>query len=272
MIGSACLNLLLMSGILIFLIWCRGKFAQKSHSYSAVVEVINLDESEDINLDPEDKHNVHNAMIIEELHEKLLKVIDQIEAMPKNVNEITQYYKANYSGGGKLFHVINFIKNADALYSPSKISELQILNWVFRRAKQHGKMSMQMLEDQLNDCYNKEEGDVRCLEGRVVRYFQALIPIGEFQGVPLWYYKNEIENYCAKRLEAEIDLMNPVQRQRYLSSDRNKLSTWEIKWIKKNEDRIIATIDHHLKNEYLEKLGQKRFNEITQPCYQAIKF
>lgn len=300
--GSSFFHFLLVSIFLAFLFWCKSQLSiiirqwdstrnhsdSRTHSqiyqysiqaYDNTQAIISSysshQEISDVNWDPNDKHNVHNVTISEGIREKLEEMADEISQMPKNVEEIVRYYRKSdkYKSRRKIFHVLNYLKIAEALYSPKKIQEIQILNWIFQQAKKCGEDAMEELAYQIDNCYDPEEGSICCLEGRIVRYFQALHLAGkvEFQVVPLWYYKNEIENHCARVLDAEIREMTSSQQQRYFNPVE-KLEKWEKKWIEDINDKIVQKLDTYFKKEYFDKLGQERFEEITKPCYQAIIF
>lgn len=220
----------------------------------------------DINLDYDDNHNVHN-LTISNSAQKYLKGI------PKEYDhDITDIYKQftqpQFSRFKYIPQVLSFIKEAEAFYSKDMIPERSILNFVWEQIKTSSQQAtIEHFAFQLNDCYDVSEQKMWCLEGRIIRLLQSLTFEDKVQIVPLWYYKSEIENYCAEKLDQTIKNMSNNDQQKYFKTTP---SPKESRWINNINDNLILEIDTHLKREYCDKLDYNILETIVKPCYQAI--
>lgn len=236
--------------------------------------------SADLNLNPNDQHNVHNITISEKVREsvKLLKQLygknlitfTKIKTNLRRTPAFTRKYP-------HLLEVISFIDKSNAAYSHSSIPEKIILELVFTRIfdqinKPRLSQLVKEILHQLNDCFEEERDAVCCLEGRIVRYFQTLELYDHDPTswclIPLWYYKTQIENNCSRQLDDMINNLpfetqvvyfkiNPNQQEQKIVSDLN--------------DKLVAELDDYFDREYGSKINQKQLAGILEPCFNAIK-
>jgi len=236
--------------------------------------------AQDINLNIQDNHNVHNLTISNSAQRYLNQNICT-RKISADISQIIDYFSKEEELIKEYTHlldVLEFIRKANALYSKHKIPEGSILNLVWseiQKLDSVGKRQelIKYLAFQINDCYNndeKDEPEIWCLEGRVVRFLQSLVinDTTEFELVPLWYYKNEIGNYCADKLDLIVKNMTETEQKIYFKEQPDQK---EKTWIEKINNELIEELENYFNREYSCKIGKKQLGKITGPCYQAIK-
>ena len=240
-----------------------------------------IDESEidDVNLNPNDNHNVHNVTIVNSIKNKMPLLYESSQTKFSFVTVIQQIkvclalVKTKYPYVSK---VLRFILESRASYSSQLIKEFEIIRLIWTRINHpNNETNKASLVDefllQLNDCFNVEEESVCCLEGRVVRYFQAL-ELCDYQSelwalVPLWIYKNEIEHRCAKGLNQMVQGL-PLEdqlvyfKQDPTSGEKIRVDAWN--------KQLVDDLEKALQQEYGDKLDERQLSALTKPCFQAI--
>lgn len=242
---------------------------------SEMSSYVSYSENSDINLDLNDNHNVHNITIIEHLKSNLDKLFLSTKQLIK-FDQIIRELKKYQIGYPYLNKVLRFIQDSQAKYSVDKIKETDILSAIWTRINCDENLDnrSKLIEEfvnQLNDCYNIDEQTIRCLEGRVVRYFQVLelydYQINQWNIVPLWYYKQEIEQYCAKQLNEMINRFSPEEQLIYIKLDPSdeeklKINNWN--------QELIKHIKQNIEQTYDQKIDKINLNKILEPCINAI--
>ena len=246
-----------------------------------------MSEINNIDFDPQDKHNVHNSSIRTNIRNKIDLLIKSYKAQPHNritLHEtIIQIDQANKSRGDRyknLRPVLEYMYNQKYHYAPLDIKELILLVLIWNRIMHPKNQQKQnvLTEDllfQIDDCQQSSEpNDVYCPEGRIVRLLQAL-DTSDYQPelwktVPLWAYKYEIQNVTAVKMNDMVDNLSPSDQLIYIKShpdanEQEKIDKW-------NND-LIKQLDRQFTKEYVdtELLDQDQLFAITEPCYNALK-
>jgi hypothetical protein len=257
----------------------RVYFDSLSGINDASLFITDHSEIDDINLDPSDNHNVHNISIINSIKNKLPLLYRgeqskfSFVSVIQQIRELLRERQVSYPNVTK---VIRFIVESRASYSSRLIKEYEIIRLIWARIHHPSNHSnLELLQNeflsQLNDCYQSEEQSVCCLEGRIVRYFQVLelydFESNEWTLVPLWLYKNEIENYCAKSLNEMVQKLTLEDQLIYFkenptSEEQERVNKWN--------QELVDCLEQQFEKEYGDKLEKEQLRGLTMPCFQAI--
>lgn len=235
-------------------------------------------ENDNINLNPNDNHNVHNITIVDTVKEKLsilYQTYDLTLTFSSIVNQIKQLILEHQDDYPTINTTLDFIIRSRAKYSPKLIKESEIIKLIWSRIHHPINQNNQtkLIKEfmfQLNDCL-QEDNTVCCLEGRIVRYFQTL-ELHDSQSdiwslVPLWAFKNEIQTHCANSLNLMITGMSSNNQLIYFKSnpttnEQNLIDQWN--------QKLINQLQTEFTTQYQDKIEPKILNQLTKPCFEAI--
>lgn len=238
-----------------------------------------LSELDDINLNPNDKHNVHNVAIINRIYQG----IDQLNKfnyqcnISDSIKQIAKLIEQNSNKYEYMTIVWKFINKHRSKYSSRNIPECDIINLIWGRINcEANKDYCDTLKEeflyQLNDCFQIDDMSVCCLEGRIIRYFQVLelydYDKDNWTLVPMWYIKHEIQNYCANALNKMINSLSTEEQQLYVKINPTPDdSLIVLKW----NDVLIDELTIYFNEHYGHLLNNNQLQQITIPCFSAIK-
>ena len=239
---------------------------------------VNDSEIDNINLNPDDKHNVHNVSIVDAIKKRLPALYEnkgQVYTFVQVVQQLKDSFRENKSYP-YVSRVLRFILESNASYSSRQIKEFEILRLIWTRIN-HPKnvdqrsILVEELLSQLNDCYQVEEDQIHCLEGRIVRYFQVL-ELHDFQRelwslVPLWAYKREIENSCSKALKDMVEGLTIEDQLIYFKKDPDRAEEERVNAWNRN---LVERLDSQFKQTYADRLEEQQLKNLIEPCFQAI--
>lgn len=236
----------------------------------------------DINLIPNDNHNVHNITIQSQFGNRLNFLINN-DNKKFNVNDVHNLLKLLYDKLKIQYihgsNVVDYVFKYNLTYSPLNISECEFIRLIFERIfdpineSNRSKLINDLLY-QINDCYQIDDNRICCIDGRILRYMQPFELYDNqnelWTNIPLWVYKQEIYDKCAQIVNEYITSLSDDEQLVYFKqnptkTEENIINKWNCNIINKLESIFD---DIYIKTNILKK---DQLDKITEPCYQSIK-
>jgi hypothetical protein len=244
---------------------------------------IHVPVEDQIDLDLEDKHNVHNKTLKRQASHAIsqLRKTDQHQyTIDQAIEEIKYLIEFNLSPDieklDEALYAVEKIDQMDVFYHSGQTSEKEILRLVWERINHpvNHKMKDQLCEnliDQLADCKNDYTG-VHCCEGRIMRILQTLELCDDGNVVnlkPLWAYREEISNKILKYREK---LLNKAPSKYITFNDKTVLDTSDRHAQQTFNQCLITNLKKRFTRDYVEKgiLTQKELEDLTRVYYDSL--
>lgn len=268
------LSLCALVTIILVVIHITSELTPKSIHQSILYIPIPIEDRIDLNV--EDRHNVHNVCLKRGAKHviALLQNSDRHKyTIESTIAEIDKVIKCNRDATIAL-HSINHI---NSLYKEANIRENEVLRLVWERInlpenKKYFKQLISNLIEQLADCRNGYS-HVHCCEGRVMRLLQTLECCDFDEKInmrPLWAYRDEISNTICKYRKLLLEQL-PSE---YESIDNKTDLSCDEKILLKNFNQcLIKNLNDKFNQDYIKTglLTDDEIKELTKDYYDALE-
>lgn len=254
--------------------------------------VIRIPLEDQVDLDLDDNHNVHNKTIkrtavmaitnlqksdqgkysIESAITELLTFVD---------TDAVQDLELKASTIDMAKRVIRQIDGMNCLYVTANIRERELFRLIWERINHpiNEKIQNQLKENlikELADCNRAVAGgqklSLHCCEGRVTRLLQSLQECDSEQIVnlrPMWAFKEEIENMITKYRQKLLKKSPEIYRQ---IENKMELNDDDRKDINKFNSCLISNLQKRFQTDYIRPgyLTPIELNDLTRTYYESL--
>lgn len=246
--------------------------------------IVRIPVEDRIDLEMEDKHNVHNIC----LKRSAVQVIDKLKQSDRHVYSIEQAIEqiyemielnpdTNLDQLDDATAALTAICSINAYYHSGNIAEKDLLRLIWDRINHplNSQIASQLkdnLIEQLADCRNGYSG-VHCCEGRVMRLLQTLEHYDRVESVslrPMWAYKEEISNKIGVYRQKLLDRAPPAYKE---LETKIELTEHDRQLLEVFNHCLINNLDKRFTIDYVSKglLTKNELTDLTDEYYQSLK-